>query len=305
MTGAPEATPEAPATQAPSQGEPERGEAGSPGPRDPGHLFSIQLRPGAIPVLGRSRVPGLHAGELVMVKIDRRLEPGRVLGPTRHWLPVAGRPASPVAAVVRRANTEETERYARLQDLERQAHALCDRLIEQHGLAMVLVRVERFFDNSKIIFYFTADNRVDFRALVRDLVRDLKIRIEMRQIGVRHESKMIGGLGHCGRELCCASYLNNFVPISIKMAKEQNLPLNPSKISGVCSRLLCCLTYEFDTYASIRKRMPKVGKSILLRDKTYKVIQHDPLRETIRVVDAEGKESTLAASDWEAAVVRK
>ena len=127
---------------------------------------------------------------------------------------------------------------------------------------MNLVRVERFFNGSKMIFYFTADSRVDFRGLVKDLVQEFRTRVEMRQVGVRHETKMIGGIGTCGRELCCSSFIKNFDSVSIKMAKEQDLPLNPTKISGVCNRLLCCLTYEYETYRKQRKNMPKAGKQI-------------------------------------------
>ena len=129
---------------------------------------------------------------------------------------------------------------------------------------MKLTRVERYFNGSKIIFYFTAENRVDFRELVKDLVQEFRTRVEIRQIGVRHETKMLGGIGCCGRELCCSSFIKNFAPVSIKMAKEQNLPLNPAKISGVCNRLLCCLTYEYETYQRLRKDMPKPGKTLTL-----------------------------------------
>ena len=166
---------------------------------------------------------------------------------------------------------------------------------------MKLIRVERYFNGSKIIFYFTAENRVDFRQLVKDLVQEFRTRVEMRQIGVRHETKMVGGLGCCGLELCCSSYINNFAPVSIKMAKEQNLPLNPVKISGICNRLLCCLTYEYATYRDIKKEMPRPGKKLTIEGKTYKVIQQSVLDETVTVIDQDTPDAprVLTRKEWE------
>lgn len=145
---------------------------------------------------------------------------------------------------------------------EKEARDFCIRRIKERGLDMKLVRVEYLFDGSKAIFYFTADGRIDFRELVKDLAHTFHTRIEMRQIGVRDEAKMVGGLGICGRELCCASFLRDFQPVSVKMAKEQNLALNPNKISGQCGRLLCCLDYEYETYCALRKNFPKSGKYV-------------------------------------------
>ena len=164
---------------------------------------------------------------------------------------------------------------------------------------MNLVKVERFFNGGKIIFYFTAENRVDFRELVKNLVQEFRTRVEMRQIGVRHETKMLGGLGCCGRELCCSSFIQSFESVSIKMAKEQNLPLNPAKISGACNRLLCCLNYEYKTYKSIRKSMPKIGRKITFKDRQYKVRQHNVLNESIVLVDDDGEELTLGRDEWQ------
>jgi cell fate regulator YaaT (PSP1 superfamily) len=185
--------------------------------------------------------------------------------------------------------------------MEHDSFKLCTELIEKLNLPMSLVKVERFFNGGKIIFYFTAENRVDFRELVKNLVQEFRTRVEMRQIGVRHETKMLGGLGCCGRELCCSSFIQNFESVSIKMAKEQNLPLNPAKISGACNRLLCCLNYEYKTYKSIRKGMPKVGRKIVLNDRQYKVRQHNVLKETIVVADDAGEELTLNKDEWQAA----
>jgi cell fate regulator YaaT (PSP1 superfamily) len=159
--------------------------------------------------------------------------------------------------------------------------------------------VERFFNGSKMIFYFTADSRVDFRMLVKDLVQEFRTRVEMRQVGVRHETKMIGGIGTCGRELCCSSYIKNFDSVSIKMAKEQDLPLNPTKISGVCNRLLCCLTYEYETYKKQRKNMPKAGKKIKVDGEQYLVKRQMPLQDAVIAENSAGDDVVLKKDQWE------
>jgi cell fate regulator YaaT (PSP1 superfamily) len=164
---------------------------------------------------------------------------------------------------------------------EKEAHKFCLTRIKERGMDMKLVRVEYLFDGSKAIFYFTADGRVDFRELVKDLAHAFHTRIEMRQIGVRDESKMVGGIGICGRELCCSSYLREFEPVSVKMAKEQNLALNPSKISGQCGRLLCCLSYEFETYCSLRKGLPKCGKRVQCGHVDGEVVKVNVLEGTV------------------------
>ncbi|TGU71230.1 hypothetical protein E4633_12855 [Geomonas terrae] len=164
---------------------------------------------------------------------------------------------------------------------EKEAHKFCLSRIKERGMDMKLVRVEYLFDGSKAIFYFTADGRVDFRELVKDLAHAFHTRIEMRQIGVRDESKMVGGIGICGRELCCSSYLREFEPVSVKMAKEQNLALNPSKISGQCGRLLCCLSYEFETYCNLRKGLPKCGKRVQCGCVDGEVVKVNVLDQTV------------------------
>lgn len=164
--------------------------------------------------------------------------------------------------VMRVTTPDDLETLKRNALKEKEAYDFCNKRIAERGMQMKLVRVEYLFDESKAIFYFTADGRVDFRVLVKDLAHTFHTRIEMRQIGVRDESKMVGGVGVCGRELCCCSWLRDFQPVSVKMAKEQNLALNPNKISGQCGRLLCCLDYEYDTYCSLRKKLPKCGKRI-------------------------------------------
>ncbi|MCK5192751.1 MAG: hypothetical protein KAQ71_03010, partial [Desulfobulbaceae bacterium] len=211
-----------------------------------------------------------------------------------------------IVVIQRRANREENSRYERLMEQEREAFDFCQQQIAQLDLSMKLIRVERFFNGSKIIFYFTAESRVDFRQLVKNLVQEFRTRIEMRQLGVRHESKMIGGIGCCGRELCCSSYINTFAPVSIKMAKEQNLPLNPSKISGICNRLLCCLTYEYDTYRETKKNMPRPGTQLTVDKTSYKVIHCNVLEETVTVQEQDNpeKQRVLAREEWEAVMRR-
>jgi len=167
--------------------------------------------------------------------------------------------------VMRAATEDDFETLKRNAAKEKQAFDFCNKRIVERSMQMKLIRVEYLFDSSKAVFYFTADGRVDFRILVKDLAHMFHTRIEMRQIGVRDESKMIGGIGICGRELCCCSWLRDFQPVSVKMAKEQNLALNPGKISGQCGRLLCCLDYEYKTYCGLRKNFPKCGKHITTR----------------------------------------
>ena len=172
----------------------------------------------------------------------------------------------PLKPVIRLATKEDTERCEENRKCEKEAFDICVEKIKEHGLGMKLVEVEYTFDRSKILFYFTAEGRVDFRELVKDLANVFKTRIELRQIGVRDESKSVGSIGVCGRSLCCSKWLDEFVPVSIKMAKEQGLSLNPSKISGACGRLMCCLKYEQDTYESLMKDMPKPMTPVMTPD---------------------------------------
>ncbi|MEL7623703.1 MAG: stage 0 sporulation family protein [Clostridiales bacterium] len=198
----------------------------------------------------------IPAGTDVVVETARGLEYGKaVLGNRQVELKKV---VQPLRKVIRLATVEDREKMLAAQEKEEQARALCLEKIVQRQLPMKLVGVEYSFDGSKVLFYFTAEGRVDFRELVKDLAAIFKTRIELRQIGVRDEAKMLGGLGSCGRELCCASFLSDFEPVSIRMAKEQNLSLNPSKISGICGRLMCCLKYESYGYECNKKcRCPK------------------------------------------------
>ncbi len=253
---------------------------------------------------GKSSLSDLMRGDVVMAHGEYGLEPACISGSAPACRDSEGeRRAS--YELSRRASSEECNRYANIPQEEAAAFSTCKKLIEKHSLQMRLVRVERFFNGSKMIFFFTADKRIDFRALVKDLVQEFRTRVEMRQVGVRHETKMLGGIGTCGRELCCSAHMKMFDSVSIKMAKEQDLPLNPSKISGVCNRLLCCLTYEFETYKRERKGMPKPGKKILQDGRTLRVKRQNPLQRTLLVVDQEGEQHLLSAEEWQKCEVVK
>ncbi len=189
----------------------------------------------------------------------------------------------PLRKVVRLATEADIRQVDQNQENERNAYNICQEKIVAHKIEMKLVDVEYAFDNSKIIFYFTANGRVDFRSLVKDLASVFKTRIELRQIGVRDEAKMLGGLGPCGRPICCGSFLGDFQPVSIKMAKEQNLSLNPTKISGLCGRLMCCLKYEQEIYEEARKGLPKVGKDVITPDGRGQVVDVNVLKQMAKV----------------------
>jgi len=261
--------------------------------------YKVQFRPAEQICSASTRLQGLKKDEIVMVQTDHGLEPARVLAVVPLWPEPEQTKPIPLT-IVRRATRDETSKFEKLGEMEQNAFRFCAKLIGQLNLPMNLVKVERYFNGGKIIFYFTAENRVDFRELVKNLVQEFRTRVEMRQIGVRHETKMVGGLGCCGRELCCSSFIQNFESVSIKMAKEQNLPLNPAKISGACNRLLCCLNYEYKTYKSMRKSMPKIGRKITLNNRQYKVRLHNVLKESIVVADDDGQELTLTREDWQA-----
>ena len=189
----------------------------------------------------------------------------------------------PLKKIVRIAGEEDEKRHEENEKKKSKALNLCQEKIEKHGLEMKLIDVEYTFDNNKIIFYFTADGRVDFRELVKDLASVFKMRIELRQIGVRDEAKMLGGIGSCGKSLCCSTWLSDFEPVSIKMAKVQNLSLNPTKISGICGRLMCCLKYENDVYMELRKGLPDYGEKVKTKDGMGKVVDTNILESKVKV----------------------
>ncbi|MPQ42344.1 PSP1 domain-containing protein [Clostridium tarantellae] len=190
---------------------------------------------------------------------------------------------APLKLVLRIATEEDITKHKENKNKEVEAFNICFKKILEHQLIMKLIDVEYTFDNNKVIFYFTAEGRVDFRELVKDLATIFKTRIELRQIGVRDEAKMIGGLGPCGRSLCCSTFLGDFASVSIKMAKEQSLSLNPTKISGICGRLMCCLNYEQSTYEDIRKRLPKIGSIVETTKGNGEVVDNNVLKEKVKV----------------------
>lgn len=205
--------------------------------------------------------------------------------------------AGQVKPLIRLATPEDLAQDDKNRLLEKRALEFCLRRIQSHKLPIYLVQVECLFDTSKIIFYFTAPGRVDFRELVKDLVQEFRTRIELRQIGVRHRAKMVGGLGICGRGLCCASFLRDFEPVSVRMAKEQQLSLNPNKISGICGRLMCCLTYEYASYLEIKKSLPKVGKRLQLPEGEGRIVRYNLIRATVTLEMEDKREVEVRLAD--------
>ncbi|MEJ2588991.1 MAG: regulatory iron-sulfur-containing complex subunit RicT, partial [Deltaproteobacteria bacterium] len=230
----------------------------------------------------------LNKGDKVMVVTDEGPAIGRVFAEPQAR-PEKG-PRRKLKKIFRLATEEEIKRFDEGSSLEESVYAYCYQRVKERNIPMSLVSVERRFDGSKIIVYFTADGRVDFRELVKDLVGKFKTRIEMRQIGVRHQAKMVGGMGSCGRVQCCASFLREFDPVTIKMAKSQNISLNPSKISGMCGRLMCCLTFEHEYYNRVKRRLPKVGKRVKTLEGEGKIVRQNVLRESLTVALDSGTE---------------
>ena len=228
----------------------------------------------------------------VIVETARGIEMGTVLIPPKEV--EDDKVVSTLKPVIRIATDEDEKIISKNKDKEKEAFAICKEKIIKHGLEMKLVDAEYTFDNNKLLFYFTADGRIDFRDLVKDLAAVFRTRIELRQIGVRDETKMMGGIGICGRALCCSSYLSDFVPVSIKMAKEQNLSLNPTKISGVCGRLMCCLKYEQDTYEYLNSRLPAVGEKVKTPEGIVGEVKSiSVLRQLVKVIIDNGDEKEL------------
>ncbi|MGX9728295.1 MAG: PSP1 domain-containing protein [Candidatus Electronema sp. VV] len=260
------------------------------------HFYRVRCRPLGQEHLARSLLADLSPGEIVLIRTEERLEPVTLVCHVPALLP--DKCADHAWEITRRANAEEKDRLAQLPAREHASAAFCKQRIRALNLPMHLVRAECYANGSKVIFYFAAENRVDFRELVKELVQEFRTRVEMRQIGVRHETQMTGGIGACGRELCCAAFLRNFESVSIKMAKAQDLPLNPAKISGVCNRLLCCLTYEFESYRAIKREMPRLGQQLCHGDKMYKVTRVLPMQATVQAVSEDGAEVTLTEAQW-------
>jgi len=229
----------------------------------------------------------LAVNDDVIVETSRGMEYGQVVtGPVEIRDEEV---VTPLKKVIRKATGQDAEKLAAVQEKVKQAYSICEQKIITHGLPMKLVDVEKTFDESKLIFYFTAEGRIDFRELVKDLAAVFRTRIELRQIGVRDEAKMMGGLGCCGRELCCATWLADFASVSIRMAKEQNISLNPTKISGICGRLMCCLKFENELYEQSRQGFPPLNSLVSTPDGKGKVTGVNILKKTIAVELKESK----------------
>ena len=225
----------------------------------------------------------IHTGDHVIVETARGIEYGYVVLGSREASD--DKVVQPLKSVIRMATREDEDVELKNHEKEREAFRICKEKIRKHGLQMKLIDAEYTFDNNKVLFYFTADGRIDFRELVKDLASVFKTRIELRQVGVRDETKIVGGIGICGRPLCCHSYLSEFIPVSIKMAKEQNLSLNPTKISGVCGRLMCCLKNEEETYEDLNSKLPNVGDYVTTDDGLKgEVHSVSVLRQLVKVI---------------------
>ncbi len=225
----------------------------------------------------------VRQGDHVIVETARGVEYGRVVSGPKDV--EEDQVVQPLKSVIRIATEQDEKTEAKNREKEKEAFQICLEKIHKHGLEMKLIEAEYTFDNNKVLFYFTADGRIDFRELVKDLAAVFRTRIELRQIGVRDETKIRGGIGICGRPLCCSTYLSEFAAVSIRMAKEQNLSLNPTKISGVCGRLMCCLTNEEETYEELNSQLPSVGDTVTTPEKlTGTVHSLSVLRKRVKVV---------------------
>jgi cell fate regulator YaaT (PSP1 superfamily) len=228
----------------------------------------------------------LFKGNYVLVKLPDGRKEVFILTENSYKLPfnVEGIPF-----VIRKATFKEIKEYEKKLEIEEKGKEFCLQFAKDLGIEMNLVRVDCFFNKSKIIFYYTAEGRIDFRQLVKELARALRMRIEMRQIGVRNETALIGGIGYCGKEFCCAKFLRQFIPLSIRMAKEQGLILDPNKISGPCGRLLCCLAYEEDIYKEFLQDLPKIGNKIRINGEPYKILKYNIFQKVAYLENKEGQ----------------
>ena len=234
----------------------------------------------------------IKRGDNVIVETARGIEFGKVMGGVTEV--EDDKVIQPLKPGIRIANQRDIEQEAANKEKEKEAFKICLEKIRKHELEMKLIDAEYTFDNNKVLFYFTADGRIDFRELVKDLAGVFKTRIELRQIGVRDETKIVGGIGICGRPLCCHSYLSDFIPVSIKMAKEQNLSLNPTKISGVCGRLMCCLKNEEETYEELNRKLPGIGDYVTTEDGLKGEVQSvNVLRQLVKVIVEAGDEKEI------------
>jgi cell fate regulator YaaT (PSP1 superfamily) len=229
-------------------------------------------------------------GDYVIVEHDRGHDYGQVV--SLKQIPSSGEKL-PIKKILRLAQPEDLKQIEENRAKSKEAYNTCSRKITEHKLEMKLVQAEYSFDRSKIVFYFTSNGRVDFRELVKDLAKIFKARIELRQIGVRDETRFFGGFGPCGRELCCATFLKDFEPVTIKMAKEEGLPLNTPKISGICGRLMCCLNYEYDTYKILAKGLPREGERVSVGNVKGKVLSVNVFKRTVMVEQEDGTQAEI------------
>jgi cell fate regulator YaaT (PSP1 superfamily) len=258
-----------------------------------GKIVGVRFRPAGKIYDFDAGVFVLKTGDHVIVETKHGLGYGHVAvapvaekkGDTKH----------PLRKIYRMATDKDRIRIEQNEQNAQAAHRFCQQCIDQLGLEMNLFQVESAFDGSKLTFFFTADGRVDFRQLVKMLVRELRVRIEMRQVAIRNRAKLSGGMGRCGRELCCATFIDRFNPVSIRMAKNQGLSLNPTKISGLCGRLMCCLRFENDSYAALKKSLPRLGSNVKTPDGIGRVIRQNPisLRVTIRLKNGGEEDYTI------------
>lgn len=240
----------------------------------------------------------LRPGDQVFIAAEQGEALAEVVSGPHESLPAPY--ADAAQAILRPATAEDRERARSNAVLAQEAAAFCRQCIRQRRLDMKLVEVEVYFDRSKFIFYFTAPARIDFRELVKDLVREYRARIELRQIGVRHETQMVGAVGNCGMVCCCRRYLRKFAPVTIRMAKEQNLFLNPAKISGICGRLLCCLAYEQENYDRFHRNCPRLGKKYQTTQGSMKVLRANMFRNSLSVLNENNEELELTLEEWQA-----
>ena len=230
----------------------------------------------------------LKNGEYVVVEADRGHEYGKVV--SEPQMQMEKKASRPMPKIIRKATPGDMYQIEKNKKRIEDIIKVCEKKIKEHKLDMKLIDAEYSFDRSKIIFYFTAEDRIDFRELVKDLAKIFKARIELKQIGVRDEARLLDGYGPCGRRLCCSKFIKDFEPVTIKMAKEQNLPLNPTKISGCCGRLMCCLGFEYETYKKLMKGMPKVGEIVKTKQGKGKVLNIDAIKRSAFIELEDGKQ---------------
>lgn len=252
------------------------------------HTILVRLRDSGQTYFYNAVNLDVKVGNYVIVEHDRGVDYGRVVSPEDGL--TDNKSKEPLKKILRAANESDLRQIEENRVKSKEAFNNCFKKIEEHKLDMKLVRAEYSFDRTKIIFYFTASGRVDFRNLVKDIAKIFKARIELRQIGVRDEARLFGGFGHCGRELCCRKFLKDFEPVTIKMAKEEGLPLNPPKISGLCGRLMCCLYFEYETYKILSKGLPKEGEHVQTPEGKGKVIGMNVFKRTATVELEDGKQ---------------